>query len=362
MNKPLRILHLEDEPDYSDLVRSMLQTEGIQAEVVLVTDRAEFEAALALETFDLILADYSLPSYDGLQALKCSRERSPETPFLLISGNIGEQAAIESLKTGATDYILKQCPERLVPSIRRAVQEADERKQRRLSETELIRREKYFRALTENSLDILTLFNTEGLFVYNSPSIKRVLGYEPHTLTSQSAFTLVHPDDLARVVDAFQTGLKNSHEPVALDFRFRHRDGSWKYLEAIGQSRAENPDIAAMVINVRDVTDRKRAEEDLRESEKQYRLIFDGNPTPMWVFDQETLGFLEVNDAAVHHYGFSRDEFLSMRIPDLRAPEEVPALMEYLHTLLPAGPATKLGMAGGLAPLPKKGRPDEGGN
>ena len=346
MNKPLRILHLEDEPDYSDLVRSMLQAEGIQAEVVLVTDRAEFEAALALETFDLILADYSLPSYDGIQALKCSRERAPQTPFLLISGNIGEQTAIESLKTGATDYILKHCPERLVPSIRRAVQEADERKQRRLAETELIRREKYFRALTENSLDILTILNTEGLFVYNSPSIKRVLGYEPHTLTGQSAFTLVHPDDLARVVDAFQTGLTNSQQPVALDFRFRHRDGSWKYLEAIGQSRAENPDIAAMVINVRDVTDRKRAEEDLRESEKQYRLIFDGNPTPMWVFDQETLGFLEVNDAAVHHYGFSREEFLSMRIPDLRAPEEGPALMEYLHTLVSADTSTKLGMAG----------------
>src|SRR3989454_3451238 len=334
MNRPLRILHLEDEPDYSDLVRSMLQAEGIQAEVVLVTSRAEFEAALALENFDLILADYSLPSYDGLQALQCSRKRSPETPFLLISGTIGEPAAIESLKTGATDYILKHWPERLVPSIRRAVQEADERKQRRQAETELIRREKYFRALTENSLDILNILNAEGVYVYNSPSIKRVLGYEPHTLTGQSAFTLVHPDDLARVVDAFQTGLKHSHEPVALDFRFRHRDGSWKYLEAIGQSRAENPDIAAMVINVRDVTDRKRAEDDLRESEKQYRLIFDGNPTPMWVFDHETLGFLEVNDAAVQHYGYSRDEFLSLTVKDIRAAEEAPAMIEYLHKLV----------------------------
>ena len=257
MNKRLRILHLEDDPDYSDLVRSMLQSEGVQAEVVLVTSRPEFEAALALETFDLILADYSLPSYDGLQALQCSREKCPETPFLLISGTIGEQAAIESLKTGATDYILKHWPERLVPSIRRAVQEADERKQRRQAETELIRREKYFRALTENSLDILTILNAEGLFVYNSPSIKRVLGYEPHTLAGQSAFALVHPDDLTRVVEAFQKALKNPRQPVTLDFRFRHRDGSWRYLEAIGQSRADDPDIAAMVVNVRDVTDRK---------------------------------------------------------------------------------------------------------
>src|SRR5713226_7056942 len=318
MNKPLRILHLEDEPDYSDLVRSLLQAEGIQAEVVLVTTRAEFESALALETFDLILADYSLPSYDGLQALQCSRERSPETPFLLISGTIGEQAATESLKIGATDYILKHWPERLVPSIRRAVQEAHERKQRRQAETELIRREKYFRALSENSLDILTILNSEGVFVYNSPSIKRVLGYEPHTLAGQSAFALVHSDDLPAALEAFQSGLKHSDETVTLDFRFRHRDGSWRFLEAIGQSRAEDPDIAAMVVNVRDVTDRKRAEENLRESEKQYRLIFDGNPTPMWVFDQESLDFLEVNDAAVQHYGFSHDEFLSMRVSDLR--------------------------------------------
>src|SRR6266436_5405388 len=346
MNKPLRILHLEDDPDYSDLVRSMLQAEGIQAEVFLVTNRAEFEAALALENFDLILADYSLPSYDGLQALQCSRERSPETPFLLISGTIGEQAATESLKIGATDYILKHWPERLVPSIRRAVQEAHERKQRRQAETELIRREKYFRALTENSLDILTILNAEGLFVYNSPSIKRVLGYEPHTLTGQSAFTLVHPDDLTRVLAAFQTGLTNSQQPVALDFRFRHRDGSWKYLEAIGQSRAENPDIAAMVINVRDVTDRKRAEEGLRESEKQYRLIFDGNPTPMWVSDQETLEFLEVNDAAVQHYGYSREEFLRMTLKDIGSSEDGPAMVEYAHTLLNTQVTAKMGLAG----------------
>src|SRR2546422_898383 len=241
MNKPLRILHLEDEPDYSDLVRSMLQAEGIQAEVVLVTTRAEFESALALETFDLILADYSLPSYDGLQALKCSRERAPETPFLLISGTIGEQAAIESLKTGATDYILKQWPERLVPSIRRAVQEADERKQRRLAETELVRREKYFRALTENSLDILTILNAEGLFLYNTPSIKRLLGYEPSSLAGQSAFALVHPDDLTRVLEAFSTGLNQPGQTVTLDFRFRHRDGSWRFVETVGQSRLSDP-------------------------------------------------------------------------------------------------------------------------
>jgi len=169
MNKPLRVLHLEDDPDYADLVRSMLQSDGVEAQVVLVSNRADFEAAIALESFDVILADYLLPEYDGLEALNCARERCPETPFLLISGTIGEQAAIESLKNGATDYVLKHWPERLLPSIHRAVQEAEERKQRHRAETELLRREKYFRALTEHSLDILTILNSEGLFLYNSP-------------------------------------------------------------------------------------------------------------------------------------------------------------------------------------------------
>src|SRR4029077_20730056 len=126
-------------------------------------NRGDFEAALALESFDLILADYMLPSYDGLKALRCARERSPNTPFLLVSGTIGEEAAIESLRDGATDYVLKHWPERLVPAIRGAVKEANERKERQRAETELVRREKYFRALTENSLDILTILTAEGV-------------------------------------------------------------------------------------------------------------------------------------------------------------------------------------------------------
>ncbi len=346
MKKALRILHLEDEPDYSDLVRSMLEAEGIQTEVVLATDRADFEAALALEPFDVILADYKLPAYDGLQALRCAREKSPETPFLLISGTIGEQAAIESLKNGATDYVLKHWPERLIPAIRRAVQEADERKQRLRAEVKLVRHEKYFRALTQNSLDILTILSREGVFLYNTPSIKRLLGYDPSSLVGQSAFALVHPEDLPRVLEVFRAGLDHPEQSVTLDLRFRHRDGSWRCVEAVGQSRLSDTDIAGVVVNVRDVTDRKQAEQDLVESEKQYRLIFDGNPIPMWVFDQETLAFLEVNDAALQHYCYSRDEFLAMKLPDIRPPEDAPALMDYLHKLIPAGTPMKLGMAG----------------
>jgi PAS domain S-box-containing protein len=334
MNKRLRILHLEDDPDYCDLVRSLLAAEGLEVELVMAGNRADFEGALAPERFDIILADYMLPSYNGLEALRLARQKCPETPVLLVSGTIGEQAAIESLKCGATDYVLKHWPERLVPAVRRAVEEAEERMQRRRIETELVRRERYFRALTENALDILTLLDGEGRFIHNSPSVKRVLGYEPRELVGQSAFALIHPEELPRVLQGFDFGMRHPDRAVTLEFRFRHRDGSWRYLEAVGQSRLDDPEIGGVVINSRDVSDRKQAEADLRGSEQLYRLVFHGNPTPMWVFDNETLAFLEVNNAALENYGYTREEFLVMTLADIRAPGEVPALIEYLHRLL----------------------------
>src|SRR5207249_3663809 len=170
-------------------------------------------------------------------ALHTARQKRPETPFLLVSGTIGEQAAIESLKYGATDYVLKQWPERLVPAVRRALQEAQERVQRKRAETELIRREKYFRMLTANSPDVLTILNREGVFQYNSPSLKRVLGYEPEELAGRNVFTLVHPEDLPGTMRAFERGLKDPELRVTHEFRFRRSDGSWCDLEIVGQNR-----------------------------------------------------------------------------------------------------------------------------
>src|SRR6266568_4830751 len=237
MDKPLRILHLEDDPDYSALVRMMLEKEGLAVEMVLVDNSADFMAAIEKQAFDLILGDYKLPSWNGIQALHAAREKRPDTPFLLVSGTIGEQAAIESLKHGATDYVLKQWPERLVPAVRRALQEAQERLQRKRAETELIRREKYFRTLTENSPDVLTIVNREGIFQYNSPSLKRVLGYEPEELAGRNAFALVHPEDLPGARRAFERALGNPELRVTHEFRFRRSDQSWCHLEVVGQNR-----------------------------------------------------------------------------------------------------------------------------
>ena len=322
MNKRLHILHLEDEPDFAELVRSMIEQDNLDAEVKQVKTREELEAALDTETFDVILSDFHLPSFTGLDALAIVKKKCPYLPFILISGTIGEQAAIESLKAGATDYLLKQQPERLASAIRRAVEEAGERARRHEAENELVRREKYFRTLTENSLDVLSILSRQANFLYVSPSIGHVLGYTPEELRGQYAFAHVHPEDLPRALEAFQSGIDHPERTFKLQLRYQRKDGEWRQLETVGRNRLEDPEMAGIVINARDVTDRWRAEEDVRSSEKQYRLLFQGNPNPMWVFDLETQAFLEVNEAATRHYGYSREEFLAMTVADIRPPDK----------------------------------------
>ncbi len=155
---------------YSALVSSKLAADGIDAQVICVDKRAEFEAALEQGEHDLIIADYSLPDYNGIYAMKLALQKAPATPILLVSGTIGEEAAIESLRAGATDYVLKQWPARLIPALRRALRESEERKNRLRAESALERREKLFLALSENALDIVTVINQECVIFYASPS------------------------------------------------------------------------------------------------------------------------------------------------------------------------------------------------
>jgi phosphoserine phosphatase RsbU/P len=172
--KPLRILYLEDDSLDVELTQAALADGGIEYEVTLVQGRADFTAALeGGDEFDLLLADYSLPDFDGLSALEIAREVRPEVPFILVSGAVGEDRAIEALKSGATDYVLKQRLERLVPAVRRAMSAAEERAKRKWAEEERERLLISERAARERVLSILESISDafyaldgEGRFTY----------------------------------------------------------------------------------------------------------------------------------------------------------------------------------------------------
>ena len=134
---------LEDDPTDAALIEELLEADNIVCELRRAQTRAEFLSGLQDPALDLILADYKLPSFDGLSALKLAQQARPDLPFIFVSGTLGEEVAIEALKIGATDYVLKSRLSRLAPSVRRALREAGERAQRRRAEEALRRSEMY---------------------------------------------------------------------------------------------------------------------------------------------------------------------------------------------------------------------------
>jgi two-component system cell cycle sensor histidine kinase/response regulator CckA len=141
--KPLlRILHLEDDPKDAALVHSTLEAGGIVCQTISVQNRPDFAAALERGETDLVISDFKLPAFDGLSALDMTHAKHPDLPFILVSGTLGEELAIESLKRGATDYVLKERLPRLVPAVHRAMKEVEERVERRRLEAQFIEAQK----------------------------------------------------------------------------------------------------------------------------------------------------------------------------------------------------------------------------
>jgi hypothetical protein len=158
-----------------------------------------------------------------------------------------------------------------------------------------------------------------------SENIERLIGYTPVEVSGPEWWAeRVHPEDRQSVIAQVAPLLSAGH--VTREYRFRHKDGGFRWIRD-EQILARDTGQEEVVGSWSDVTALKEAELRLRESEEQYRLLFDSNPHPMWVFDRDTLGFLAVNDAAVRHYGYSRDEFLGMTVKDIRPPEDVARFM-----------------------------------
>lgn len=133
----LRFLLLEDSLLDTELIQSLLTENGIACELVHVKTQTEFQTALKQDSFDLILSDYTLPGFDGIAALEIAQQLCPNMPFIFVTATMGEEVAIETLKSGATDYVLKQRLERLVPSVRRSLREAEDQRSRQQAEAEL---------------------------------------------------------------------------------------------------------------------------------------------------------------------------------------------------------------------------------
>jgi two-component system, cell cycle sensor histidine kinase and response regulator CckA len=188
-----------------------------------------------------------------------------------------------------------------------------------------------FRRLIENASDVITLIDRSGAIRYASPSTHRLLGYPEGEMVGRSVFEFLDPSELDSLRRRFAEALSDPTPARAAEYRFRHRDGTWRVLEGVSSRLVSAGGDADLIVNARDVTERRLAERRQRDTEQQYRALFDLNPLPMWLYDRASLRFLAVNDAAVEAYGYSREQFLGLTIKDIRPPEDVPALADSIR-------------------------------
>ena len=315
MDCPLRILHLEDNITDSALTVEMLEAAGFSCRVTRVDTQAGFAALLEEGSFDLILADYTLPSFDGLSALQLARARGPEVPFIFVSGTLDEEVAIESLKVGATDYIFKTKMSRIVPSVRRALREAEDRARRAEAERALRRSESYLVEAQRLSHTGSFGWNPASGTIYWSEETYRIFGIEPGTPpTVELVVQRTHPEDRAAVQATIECAQRDG-----LDFEHKYRllmpDGSVKHLHVVARAVTDDGGRREFVGAVMDVTERERAEEGLRESEDRFRTFVDHATDAFFLHDDELL-VIDVNRHACASLGYSRHELIGMHPRD----------------------------------------------
>ena len=299
------ILHLEDNTNDADLIREALRREGIVCRLSQVWNRDDYLAALAQRDFDLILADHSLPSFDGSSALDLAREQCPDVPFIFLSGTMNGPRTTQSLRLGAVDHVSKSDLSRLAPSIRRAIDVIRERGERRRAEMDLDR----FFCL---SADLLCVAGFDGSLKRLNPAWERTLGIPLDQLRAKPLIDLVHPDDREKTRGLLYH-LAATGESAIFEIRFCRQDGEHVWLQWNAMPLLDEKLLYA---SARDVTEQKRAEETLRLSEARTRAVIESSLDCVVAMNQSG-DVVEFNPSAEKTFGYSRAEVIGRRMADL---------------------------------------------
>ncbi|MES2692733.1 MAG: PAS domain S-box protein [Verrucomicrobiota bacterium] len=260
----MTILHLEDSDNDALFVETLIHDEWPECSIHRIASRKEFESALEFDQFDIILCDHQMPGFDGMRALEQARIQRPDKPFVFISGTIGEERAIEALKRGADDYVIKDRPARLVPAIRQALDRNEQSAHRRRIEESLRQNQERFRQITESVADMIAVLDREGHYIYHNPAHASLLG-SLDKLRATAPFAEIHPDDRERVREVFH-GTVRTAAPQRLEYRLLLRDGAERFLESqFGVLRSATGEVENVLVVSRDVTERRAAELRLRE-------------------------------------------------------------------------------------------------
>ncbi len=305
---PIEILLVEDEPTDALLIEEALAQGNSTAFKITVAHRlGEAFMRLIERPFNVVLLDLGLPDCQGLETYERVRRIAPNVAVVVLSGRMDENVATLAVQAGAQDYLLKG--EVGWTLLARAIRYAIERQQAQLA---LQASENRFRALIENSADAIVLMTANGVVTYASPAVNRILGYTPEEAVGRNAFEFVCPDDLTMATELFSQVLQHTQMPIHGQFRARHKDGSWHWVEAIGNNLLDAPNVDALILNFHDTTEQRQAEEQIR-----FQASLLQNVSDAIIATDLNFNITSWNNGAERLYGWTQEEVLGKRIEDL---------------------------------------------
>lgn len=273
MSKRLRVLIVEDSEDDVALLLLTLRKSGYDPVWARVDTAGAMEAALRDCEWDVVLSDYTMPAFNARSALALVQKRDADLPFIIVSGSIGEETAVEAMKAGAHDFFVKGQLARLAASIERELRDVDVRRERRraieaLREVEERRRgsEERYRELVENISEMLFSLDSQGIITYVSPACRRILGYEPEELHGRHFLQYIHAEDRTVASSAVGRVLTGASEEV--EMRLVGKDGRPHWVTGSGRPITDGPRVIGLRGVVTDITARRAVEEQLEQAQK----------------------------------------------------------------------------------------------
>jgi len=319
MEPRYRILYLEDNQKDFELLRDFLNEEGVLENIVWTSNRHDFEAALRDGVYDIILLDYNLPDFDCLSALTIVLKKDPDIPVVVISGTVGEEIAIETLKEGAADYVLKnRLMVRLVPVLKKTVKEAEEKRKRKATEQALIAKERQFRTLFNNASASIFICDVQGTFLEVNDVACQLLGYTREELLQMTPRDITQPELAGKVPELIREMVEKHHlvfETVLCGKgrNFIFVENSSRIIEFNGQD--------AILTIARDITERKQAEENLRKTRDHLNNIIESSLDSIIVSDNKG-HITRANQSLMRLTGYEKEEIIGKPTMELSIKEE----------------------------------------
>ncbi|TGU72769.1 PAS domain S-box protein [Geomonas terrae] len=337
MGKPLRVLIVEDSEDDTLLLTFELRR-GNYAPIAKRVETAEaMRRALEEDEWDVVISDYVLPGFTGLEALQVLRESGLDIPFIIVSGKIGEDTAVGAMKEGANDYLIKGHTSRLIPAIEREMHEAEVRRKKRETEAALVRSERRYKRLVAAVTDYIYTVNLsdgEVVRTTHGPGCLSVTGYSNEEYVDNPFlwYQMIHEEDRAAVTGLTEE-VKAGREVPSLEHRIRHKDGSLRWvINTIVPRYSERGELIAYDGLISDISERKRAEESLQVQS----AALEAAANAIVITDSRGM-VLSVNAAFTRMTGYTQAEAAGRDLSFLKSDRHAPDFYEDLWNTIMSG-------------------------